>query len=663
VFYEMLTGKTLFSGETVTEVLAAVLRHEISLDVLPAGTPPAVRIALVRCLERDPRARLRDIGDLNFDDAVTVVTPAVATRPVPLWWRMAPWTVALAGVLAAWLIARPAQAPPPAPVRTSIDLPPGTQLPRRDRSIALSPDGTRLAIVLQDIATQRSQLYVRPLDSVTFTAIEGTQGATYPFWSPDGSSVGFFAARELKRFDFPNGPVRTITAATEGRGADWGKDDRIVFVAAMEPDFLRGSLYLVPADGRSAARRLGTHAESGYVVHSPKLLPDQSAVLVSLSHSDGTQPQTWQSVDLDTGTMTKVLEAGSEARVAEPGLVLFGADGLLLAQPFDVASRRTSGSPQAIADRVDADALRAAGNVTQAAGVLVYLQAPPLPMRQLSWYDVDGRAAAAIGAPAPYEAVWAAPDGRRAIVALDKWQLWLVDLASGRRSPFYAGPGRRAADVEWSPSGREIAFRDLTSHLMVVQPVDGGPSRTIGKIDERSAWAPTGWTPDGSSIVLNLYRGLRGMNIVVVNADGTGAPRPLVATDAQEYLGRVSPDGRWLAYLSDESGTLQAYVTSFPAPGVKVPVTTAGADNLRWSSSAELLVEDSGGQVWAIGVRPIATGLAVTGRRALFRSATLQTSGSFATGVGRFLLAPVTGPAAHEPALIVLTNWRQTLRR
>ena len=153
------------------------------------------------------------------------------------------------------------------------------------------------------------------------------------------------------------------------------------------------------------------------------------------------------------------------------------------------------------------------------------------------------------------------------------------------------------------------------------------------------------------------------MNIVVVNADGTGAPRPLVATDAQEYLGRVSPDGRWLAYLSDESGTLQAYVTSFPVPGVKVPVTTAGADNLRWSSSSELLVEDSAGQVWAIGVRPIATGLAVTGRRALFRSATLQTSGSFATGVGRFLLAPVTGPSVNKPALILLTNWTQTLRR
>ena len=662
VLYEMLTGKTMFSGETVTEVIAAVIRQDVSLDALPAETPPGIRTALSRCLERDPRRRLRDIGDLDLNDALTA-PPATSMVVVPRWQRLAPWAVAVFAALATWLIARPAEIPLPAPIRTAIDLPPGKQIPGRDRSIALSPDGKRLAIVLQDTATQQSQLYIRPLDSVTFTPLDGTAGATYPFWSPEGSSLGFFANRELRRFDFPNGPVRTITAATQGRGADWGADDRIVFVAAVPPAFMQASLYRVHADGRSASERIGTHAEDGFSVHGPSLLPDGTAFLLSVKHLDRSEADSWRLVDVRTGAMSKVLDTASEARVAAPGWLLFGANDLLMAQPFDAGARATTGPAQAIADRLSLDPLRATGNVTQAAGALVYLQAPPPPLRQLSWYDLDGRAVSAIGAPAAYEDVWVSPDASRAIVALDQRQLWLVDLASGTRSPFVAGPDRKAADAEWSPDGREFAFRDLTTNLMVVQPVDGAASRTIGKAGVRSAWAPNSWTPDGTSIVVQLYEGLRGNDIVAVNADGSGTPRPLIATAAQEWSGRVSPDGRWLAYLSDESGARQAYVTSFPAPGMKVPITSDGAENLFWSSSSEVVIEDRARHLWAISLRPTATGIAVAGRRSIFGGRALSGPASFSLGTRRLLLAPVSGAADEEPSLILLTNWTQTLRR
>jgi hypothetical protein len=418
----------------------------------------------------------------------------------------------------------------------------------------------------------------------------------------------------------------------------------------------------VPADGRAEPERIGTHAEDGYAVHAPSLLPDGSGFFVSVRRLDGSQ-RSWQLIDTRTGASSQVIERASELRFAPPGWLLYGADGLLLAQPFDISARSASGSPQAIADRVDLDVLRAAGNVSHAAGTLIYLQSPPPPMRLLSWHDVDGRTLSTIGSPAPYEDIWASPDGLRAIVALDDSQLWLVDLASGARAPFYAGPGRRGADVEWSPDGREVAFRELAGNLMVVQPIDGRPSRTIGSNDTLSAWAPTSWTPDGRSIVLNLYEGLRGNNIAVVNADGSGTPRRIVATDAQEYLGRVSPDGRWLAYVSDESGSAQAYVTAFPNPGLKTAITTAGAAFIAWLSSAELMIADDSEQLQAVTLRLTTDAVGVAGRRPILRGAAQQRPGSFSRGTGRFLLAPVSGAAADAPSLMLLTNWTQTLRR
>jgi eukaryotic-like serine/threonine-protein kinase len=665
VLYEMLTARPLFPGETVTDVVAAVMRQDISLDALPAGTPLAIRAALSRCLERDPKKRLRDIGDLDLDADIHAAAPAVSVAPVPLVRRIAPWVVAVAGIFGTWLMTRPAEVPAPAPVRTSIDLPPGMRLPLRDRSIALSPDGRQLAVVLEEVATRKSQLHIRALDSGIFTPIEGASDAIYPFWSPDGSSVGFFANREVRRFDFPSGPARTITTATEVRGADWGADDTIIFVAGIPPDFLKGSLYRVHADGRSPAEAFATHATDGYAVHSPNLLPGDGGFFLSRRSYSRVDPPNWQVVDARTGAMTKVLDAASEAQYAEPGWLLFAAAGnLLMAQRFDPATRTASGPAQAIADRVVTDPLRATANVTQAAGTLIYQQEPPPPMRQLGWYDLDGRRLSTVGDPAPYDSISVSPDGRRVIVAHNDLQLWMVDLASGTRSPFYVGPGRKAADVVWSPDGREVAFRELTTNLITVQQADNpNVSRTIGKPDTRSAWAPSSWTSDGRTLILNLYEGLRGNDVVAVAADGSGEPRRLVATPAQEFQARVSPDDRWLAYISDESGTRQAYVSNFPEPGARVTVTTGGAEDVHWISNTELAVLDPTNRLSLITLQTAASSVTVASRRAALGGAAATGPGSYSSGTKRLLLASLAGTATGAPSLIVLTNWAQTLRR
>ena len=498
VLYEMLTGKALFAGETVTEVVAAVIREDISLDALPPDTPRSLRLALERCLERDPRKRLRDIGDLNLDEAGPTDPRAVA-KPTPLLLRIAPWLVAAAGIFGTWLLTRPADVAPPAPIRTSIDLPPGTNLPLRDRAIALSPDGRRLAIVLVDSTTQRSQLHIRSLDSGLFTPLEGTVGAIYPFWSPDGTSVGFFADRELRRFDYPNGPVRTITNATEGRGATWKADDSIVFVAATPPDFQKTGVYRVRADGRAPAESIGSEVAKEFTLHSPRFLPDGSGFFLSRRHVERKESPHWLVMDARTGATSRVIDAAaSEAQYAAPGWLLYVANELLMAQAFDPVTRTASGRAQAIADRVDTDALRATANMTQAAGTLIFHQTPPPPMRRLTWYDIDGRQIATVGEPAAYSEISVSPDGRRAVVTQSDLQLWMIDLESGTRSPFYAGPDRKGADIVWSPDGREVAFRELATHLIIVQQADNpSVSRKIGSVGVRSAWAPSAWTPDG----------------------------------------------------------------------------------------------------------------------------------------------------------------------
>lgn len=660
VLYEMVTGRPLFTGDTVQEIVAAVLRHDIDLTELPAKTPLPVRRALHQCLERDLRRRLRDMGDLRLED--DEATAPERTVAAPLWRRLAPWAAAATGILGTWLSLRPADTPAPEPTRTTIALPAGTRLPARNRSIALSPNAATLAVVLVDRATERSQLYLRPLDALEFQPLAGTAGATFPFWSPDGRTLGFFAEEQLRRFDVPGGPVRTIGPATEGRGAVWRADDQIIFAAARPPDLRTAGLFRVHAEGRSAPTPYGPDTPSTHNFHSPTLLPGPAGILVSQTSLGRDEVQSWNVIDEATGAATKVLEEASEVTFAAPGWLLYGLDSLLMAQPFDPSGREPSGKAEVLADRVSIDEPRAAANVTQAGGSIVYVQVPPPPLRLLTWYDLAGRALSTVGEPAPYESVFVSPDGTRAVVQMDGSQLWLVDLATGVRSPFHVGPGRRGENVAWSSDGRRVAFRDPSTGLAVVQRVDGtGPTVTLGTLDANAAWVPHSWTPDGQSVILHIYQGVRGFDLAVMAADGSSEPRRLIETPAQESQGSVSPDGRWLVYLSNESGTQQAYVTAFPHPGQRWPVTGAGATGTGWLSTSELFVVDLEGRVTSVSVQT-PSGTPVFGtRRSLLGGAPQPGPGRLATGLNRFLFAPRAGSADAEPALVLLTHWPQAV--
>jgi eukaryotic-like serine/threonine-protein kinase len=663
VLYEMLAGRPAFVGDDVSITLANVLKEDIAWDALPDDVPPPIRRLLERCLERDPKQRLRDIGEARIvlqDPAASVSgaqRPLPATPATPPRWRsLVPWAAAVVGTLGVWAAVRPAPLPSGPTIRASIALPAGLTVPQRDRAVALSPDGTMLAVVLAESATSRSQLYLRAVDRLEFRAIPGSEGATYPFWAPDGQAVGFFAANELRRFDLPDGPVRRVTTALAGRGASWGSDDRIVFAAATSAAMQEVRLYRVAAEGHEAPEAWGPPAEGGRMSRLPHILPAQGGVLF---HMAGDGADGLYVLAPGETAPRKILDGASEAQYVPPGRLAFIRDGLVMVQPFDLATLTLSGRAEPVADRLVADGFRGTGHVTfpSASGrTFVYLRASPPGERQLVWMDRAGRQGATVGEADQYEGVWASPDGTRAIVAIAE-KLWTIDLASGVRSPFHAGPGEGGDTVVWSPDGRRAAFRNRSGrgHLLV-RPTDSRAGTLVRIGDGPENWSPTDWSPDGSQIIAHVYRGLGDIAVVAVPPDGSAEPTVLVESPAQG--GRLSPNARWLAYLSTESGQMQAYVTTYPSPGRRWAVTSDGATWVGWMSATELLYADRANVLRAVAFRADA-GVPVFGaREPLLGGTPAPGPGRYVDGLNRFLFAVPTGAADEPPTLVIVTNWQ-----
>jgi eukaryotic-like serine/threonine-protein kinase len=562
-------------------------------------------------------------------------------------------------MLGVWVAVRPAPLPSQPTIRASVPLPAGLSVPRRDRAVALSPDGTTLAVVLEESATARSQLYLRALDRLEFRAIPGSEGATYPFWAPDGEAVGFFAANELRRFDLPDGPVRRVTTALAGRGASWGSDDRIVFAAAASAAMQDVRLYRVAAEGHEAPEAWGPPAEGGRLSRVPHVLPNHGGVLFHMAYEDS--DGLYLLAPGETAPR-KILDGASEAQYVPPGSLAFIRDGLVMVQPFDLATLTVSGRAEPIADRLMADALRGTGHVafpSASGSTFVYLRASPPGKRQLVWVDRAGRHATTVGEVDHYNGVWPSPDGTRAIVAIED-QLWTIDLASGVRSPFHAGPGEAGDTVVWSPDGRRAAFRNRggRGHL-IVRPAESGAGTPLTIGDVRENWSPTDWSPDGTQIIANLYRGVRGTAVVVVPADGSAEPTVLVESPGRTLGARLSPDARWLAYLSTESGQMQAYVTTYPSPGRRWPVTSGGATWVGWGSATELWYADRAGVLHALPFRADTSGPAFGARESLLGGAPAPGPGQYVDRMNRFLFAVPTGAPDEPPTLVVVTNWQR----
>jgi serine/threonine-protein kinase len=632
VLWEMLTGERLFEGETVSDVLAAVLRADVDVARLEPLAPPGICRLIRRCLARDPRQRLQDIGDARLEIAEALEGGERRALSPPLAERSRASTVAIAGAaLAGALLAvaallgwramhRPMPATESALHLPLKPLPAGFTMATTvsHSGIAISRDGRRLAMTAFGPSGEAG-LVVRDLGRLQSRLLEGTADAHSPFFSPDGQWVGFFSGDQLLRIPFDGGPVeRLALTSRDDRGADWSVGGTIYFAPTTE-----GGLFRLPPSAGEATPLTKLDPARGERTHRwPHVLPGGEHVLFT---SDTVQtPQSYDDarievVTVSTGARRVLVERASAAAYSPSGHLLFARGGSLYAVRFDARRLEVSGEPELVVQRVTTRLTTGAAQfAVSASGSLVYLpgEAGHVP-RQPAWINPDGTTGTAEIPPGSYSQLVLSPDGRRVALGVigDRVNdVWVGDVSGGplNRLTFTGG----SAPV-WTPDGRRIAFQRST--MATSAPQDGTEvfwKAADGSDEERALWkseapvAPTSFSPDGK-LLLGYRRetptdpaaaaGRRATgqaasravmagstDLWAVPVDG-GPPRRLFTAPGSQFGAELSPDGQWLAYLSDESGRFEVYVRPFTGAGGRWQVTTSGGVEPHWSPDGRAL--------------------------------------------------------------------------
>ena len=653
VLYEMLTGKRAFEGEDVSDTLAAVLRADPRWAELASDTPPAIRRLLRRCLQKDPKRRLQHIGDARLeldepDDGRSEPRLAVERRRRPLWpFLAATAAVAVLAGFTGWaLVPRTA----PAQIRRyTIPVPASARFTIVGGSdVALSPDGRTLVY-----AEPSFGLFMRRTDGLVFEPVRGTEGASAPFFSPDGAWIGFRADGKLKKVPAEGGLAVTICDAPDRMRATWGDDGSIILVGNP------GDLFKVSSNG--GVPQLILKSDAGGPFAQPHFVRGSKAVLVRT----GPLPGRIEAVDLQTLARHTLVE-GTKPQVAATGDLLFEQRGAIWAVKFDATRLAVTGAPVPVVESV-----RAAGGNPQFStagdGTLAYIASAAQEIRSLVWIDRAGKATAALEAKDGFQSPRLSPEGRRVAVSIQEGSnlgLWTYEFERGTRLRLTTtGSSRRTV---WSPDGTQVAFystpeRAAEQDLYVVASTGGEPTRLL---ERPGLQFPDTWSPDGRVLVfeeLEVGTVRRDLWVLPVGE----AARPLLATRFYERGAVFSPDGKWLAFVTDESGRDEVYIQPFPGPGAKVPMSNNGGLQPMWSRDGRELFYREGD--WMMAVAVTLDPFKVGGPRKLFEfpGTTYNLDQNFAdydvAPDGRFLAIQADTAAPDE--IHVVLNWTEELRR
>jgi serine/threonine-protein kinase len=633
MFYEALTGKPPFASETVSDTLAAVLREEPDWRSL-SSAPVAVQRLIKRCLKKDPQTRLHDIADagLEIDDAMVESARLVVPVPGHQSWRIPVKRTVLTGVGAVLIVlaavafglwvgrSRPSSE---SSVRLTVPLPSGQQVERGGSPpLTLSGDGSRLVYVAKQ-REGRTQLYMRPFDRFEPEAVPGTEGGVAPFFSPDGRWVGFYANGALQRVSVDGGAALKICDAPAVWSSSWGQDDSIIFATAASP----GGLWRVPAGGGAPERLTTVDAASGELQHAyPQRLPNGD-VLYGVTTDRG-----WHLAQLTLATkqshaLSQPGTGGAGAQYLESGHVIYPQGGGLVAVPFDPV-RGITGSPIPLLERLDTDPSGGVAFAVSHSGTLAYIPRPStLPVRALVLVERNGKATLLSQTRASYTHPRLSRDGKRIAVAIDSEtgsDIWIYDVQRDTRTRLTSG-GVNKYPV-WSSDGQRITFQAARSGGVGLYSasLSGGDAEALipsGTGDQAAGLSralagllpgtmplftsayphlPMSWSPDGEHLAFDERKPSAERDIWVLKKGGD--PAPFLMTPFDESVPAFSPDGKWLAYVSDESGRSEVYVQPFPGPGAKWPISTDGGTEPSWSVDGNELFFRRGDQLLAVQV-------------------------------------------------------------
>lgn len=600
--YEALSGKKPFRGETATDTIAALVRAEPDWREVPATTPARLSSLLHRCLQKDPERRLRDVGDahLELEDALSEPVPEGAQKR-PVGFAMFAVSVA-AAVLAGVVVGRATTSAPPERVaigRFSLELTSGTHLDLRfTTSVAISPDGETIAFIANTEDGQQG-LYVRDIESFEPRSIAGTEGAAGPFFSPDGAWIGYFdgSTNEMKRVRVDGGaPIVICQTGDSPRGASWGADGTIYF----NSEYFLG-LSRVSASGGEPEVLTTPDRDAGEKSHRfPELLPDGRSLLFLVGTST---MRSWDDariavLDLDSGEVTLTSEGGNSVRYLPSGDVVYGRDGTLLAASFDTETHEIIGAPRQILDRVvTSPVFGVAHYAVSSSGTLAYVPGGTEHYESTAAFiERGGRPQPLPLDPGNYFATTFSPDGRKVAIWRDNGnaEVWVYDVVRQTSTRLVSGWDNEAP--VWTPDGQEITFQSNRRGSQGIFSVGAaGNQAPAFLIEEEGVGWPSSWSPDGETLFFTMF-GDR--NDVATWSRSDGSVHRLFNNTFNARGGVVSPDGRWLAYLSDASGRQELSVAPFPGVDSQVRVSLEGARGdwkaASWSTDGRKIYYRSG---------------------------------------------------------------------